>query len=688
MSKKYSFLIQAKHVFDGKEKSTYEGFLCLKDKQIVKMGKGKASQKILEEAEEILEFDKELVMSGITDTHTFFTGYAVFHLGVDVSEIKTNEEGEKALKAYEEEKHPKNVLFGHGWKPTQWKQKDGEQMLEEVFPDKPVILFAEDRGSCIMNEKAKEVYQFTSDSCYPESYYRIMKEYLNDREFIEKELKDYAAMLNSRGVTSVKEMGFDDFYGFTDYLKEIENSDDLHPYTLIFLLIVLVAVLTWIIPSGEFQRTMVETSTGEREVVVAGTYQGVSKIAEDGTNLRQGIQAVLTAPALGIQNAIEVLAFVFIIGGVFQIMAKTNALNMGIRSIIDKLGDKEFLMIPILMILFGLGGTTYGMSDELVPFYLLVMPVVFAMGYDSMTTFMIVCMSATVGYAASTINPFCVLVAQGIAGIQGNPQLVFRMIQWVIMMAIIIAFTTIRAMKVKKNPQSSITYKDDIIKRQEMITQEAGNTKLTVRQKLVLVVFVAGMALIITGLVKFGWYMNELSMVFLGMGLLMGIIGGLGETEIAEEFVAGVKDIAFAAILIGFCSGIMVVANDGKIIDTILNSLSNLLAGTGNVLFVVVMYIVQSVLTLLVPSSSGLAALTMPIMSSLCDLHGANPEAAVTVLQYANQLTNMMSPVAGTTVAGLAVCRISFSQWWKTIWKVFVVLTIIALVFCAISAGM
>lgn len=420
-----------------------------------------------------------------------------------------------------------------------------------------------------------------------------------------------------------------------------------HAYTLIFLLIVLVAVLTWIIPSGEFQRTMVETSTGEREVVVAGTYHGVSKIAEDGTNLRQGIQAVLTAPALGIQNAIEVIAFVFIIGG-----------------------------------------TTYGMSDELVPFYLLVMPVVFAMGYDSMTTFMIVCMSATVGYAASTINPFCVLVAQGIAGIQGNPQLVFRIIQWVIMMAIIIAFTTIRAMKVKKNPQSSITYKDDIIKRQEMITQEAGNTKLTVRQKLVLVVFVAGMALIITGLVKFGWYMNELSMVFLGMGLLMGIIGGLGETEIAEEFVAGVKDIAFAAILIGFCSGIMVIANDGKIIDTILNSLSNLLAGTGNVLFVVVMYIVQSVLTLLVPSSSGLAALTMPIMSSLCDLHGANPEAAVTVLQYANQLTNMMSPVAGTTVAGLAVCRISFSQWWKTIWKVFVVLTIIALVFCAISAGM
>ena len=133
MSKKYSFLIQAKHVFDGKEKSTYEGFLCLKDRQIVKMGKGKASQKIQEEAEEILEFDNELVMPGVTDTHTFFTGYAVFHLGVDVSEIKTNEEGEKALKAYEEEKHPKNVLFGHGWKPTQYYERKGKRSVSVYF---------------------------------------------------------------------------------------------------------------------------------------------------------------------------------------------------------------------------------------------------------------------------------------------------------------------------------------------------------------------------------------------------------------------------------------------------------------------------------------------------------------------------------------------------------------------------
>ena len=461
-----------------------------------------------------------------------------------------------------------------------------------------------------------------------------------------------------------------------------------HVLTLIFFLIVVVAVLTWILPSGEFERQVIETSAGERSVAVAGTYQPVDKVMEDGTDLKQGITQVLMAPGKGIQSMAEVLAFVFIIGGVFQIMAKTNALNMGIQKIVKKLGSKEILIIPILMILFGLGGSTFGMSDELVPFYLLIMPIMFAMGYDSMTTFMTVCLSATVGYAASTVNPFCVLIAQGIAGIQGNPQLVFRMIQWLIMMSVIIGFVTWRALKIKKNPEKSITYQSDILKKKEMNTDVDFDKPMTIRQKLVLLTFVVGMIIVVVGLVKNGWYMNELSMCFLAMGILMGIFGGLKETEIAEEFINGVKDIAFAAMVIGFCSGIMVIAQDGMIIDTILNALSNLVATSSNAVFSAVMYVVQSLLTLLVPSSSGLAALSMPIMAPLCDLHGVNPEAAVTALQYGNQLTNLMSPVAGTTVAGLAICKISFAQWWKTIWKVFLILAALAIAFCTISAGL
>ncbi|WP_077610004.1 YfcC family protein [Clostridium sp. Marseille-P2415] len=460
-----------------------------------------------------------------------------------------------------------------------------------------------------------------------------------------------------------------------------------HAYTLIFLLIVFVTVLTWILPSGEFKRAMVVTAAGERSVAVAGTYQQVDKTDADGNSLRQGVAEVLMAPGKGIQSAVEVIAFVFIIGGVFQIMAKTNALNLGIRRVVRKLGNKEIMIIPILMVLFGLGGTTFGMSDELVPFYLLLMPVMFAMGYDSLTTFMVVFLGASTGYAASTINPFNVLIAQGIAGIQGNPQLVFRMIQWGIMMAVVITFVTVRALKVKKNPESSITYEEDKLKRKEFAVEDIDHDDFSFSHKIVLGIFVLGMIMVVVGLIKFGWYMNELSMCFLGMGILMGIAGGMKEQEIAEEFVIGVKDIAFAAILIGFCSGILVIAQDGKIIDTVLNALANAVAGTNNALFVGVMYVVQSILTFLVPSSSGLAALTTPVMSSLCDLHGVNPEASVTVLQYANQLTNMISPVAGTTVAGLAVCKISFGKWWKTFGKVFLLLTLIALVFSTISAG-
>lgn len=253
------------------------------------------------------------------------------------------------------------------------------------------------------------------------------------------------------------------------------------------------------------------------------------------------------------------------------------------------------------------------------------------------------------------------------------------------MMAVSVAFVMRYAARIHNNPSVSITYNDDVLKKQEFAMDE-GDTSFTLRDKLVLAVFGLGMATIIFGILKYGWYMDEISAIFLVMGILMGIVGGMKEKEIAEEFVIGVKDLAFAAVVVGVCRGILVVAENGMIIDTILNTLSSSLASFNSVAFTTVMYVVQSLLSFLVPSSSALASLTMPIMAPLCDLQGVNPEASVTVLQFANQLTNMISPTAGMTVAGLAVCRISFGQWWKTIWKFFMAVTVLALVFCAVSA--
>ena len=174
-------------------------------------------------------------------------------------------------------------------------------------------------------------------------------------------------------------------------------------------------------------------------------------------------------------------------------------------------------------------------------------------------------------------------------------------------------------------------------------------------------------------------------MVFLGIGLLAGILGGLSEKEMAESFVTGMQDFAYAAVIIGIARGILVVAEGGMIIDTILNSMVNLLAGVPTAVLTSMMYVVQSLLTILIPSSSGLAALTIPVMAPLTELMGVNPEASVTCLTLANQIMNTVSPTAGMTVAGLAVCKISFPQWWKTCWKFVLLLTVLGLVFTAIS---
>lgn len=459
-----------------------------------------------------------------------------------------------------------------------------------------------------------------------------------------------------------------------------------HVYTIAFGLIIFFAILTWVVPSGSFDRKVVSTAAGDREVAVAGTYHEVDKVDKDGNDLRQGVDAVLMAPTKGIQAAADVVAFVLLIGGTFQIITKTNAINAGMSRVIKKLKGKDIMIIPIVMTLLSIGGSTFGMSEEALPFYAIFMPIMMGLGYDSMTAFMICFMGPQLGYCASTVNPFNVLISQGIAGISGNPQLWFRAIQWVIFTVLGIIWVMWYARRVKKNPKSSVTYHDDIEKHKEFSVNENDvDIPFTTRHKLVLLVFAGGMGLIVFGLLNYGWYMDEISMVFLGMGLLAGIVGGLREKEMAEQFVTGMKDFAYAAVIIGIARGILVVAEGGMIIDTILNSLATVLAGVPTFIYTTMMYIAQSILTILIPSSSGLAALTIPVMGPLTELMGVNPEASVTALQYANQVMNTVSPTAGMTVAGLAVCKISFPQWWKTSWKFVLLLTLLGLVFTAIS---
>lgn len=469
--------------------------------------------------------------------------------------------------------------------------------------------------------------------------------------------------------------------------KGINQFKVPHVYAIIFALMVIFAVLTWIVPSGSYQRQEVNG----REVTVAGTYEQSEKTyideeTGDEVDLRQGVFDVLQAPTRGIQEAIEVVAFILIVGGSFQVITKTGAITSGMGRVVRRFKNKDILIIPIAMVLFALGGTSFGMAEETLPFFAIFMPIMMAMGFDSMTAFMVVFVGARTGYIASTINPFNVLIAQGILGIQGNPQLWLRMIAWVVLTAVAITWVVLYARRVKKNPESSITFEDDIAKKVEFAADESAlDAEFTGRQKGVLAVFIAGMCLIIWGLVTQGWYMNEISAVFLAMGLLAGVIAGFSQDVIAQEFVAGIADFAFSAIVVGLARGILVIASDGMIIDTILNALATGLGGIPAVLFTTLLYAVENLLAILVPSSSGLAALTAPIFGPLTELMGLNPEAAVWALSMGSATMSLICPTSAILVAGLGVCKIKLGQWWKTVWKFFLVVSLINIVFVAIS---
>lgn len=469
--------------------------------------------------------------------------------------------------------------------------------------------------------------------------------------------------------------------------KGIKRFKVPHVYAIIFALMVIFAVLTWIVPSGSYQRQEVNG----REVTVAGTYEQSEKTyideeTGDEVDLRQGVFDVLQAPTRGIQEAIEVVAFILIVGGSFQVITKTGAITSGMGRVVRRFKNKDILIIPIAMVLFALGGTSFGMAEETLPFFAIFMPIMMAMGFDSMTAFMVVFVGARTGYIASTINPFNVLIAQGILGIQGNPQLWLRMIAWVVLTAVAITWVVLHTRRVKKNPESSITFEDDIAKKVEFAADESAlDAEFTGRQKGVLAVFIAGMCLIIWGLVTQGWYMNEISAVFLAMGLLAGVIAGFSQDVIAQEFVAGIADFAFSAIVVGLARGILVIASDGMIIDTILNALATGLGGIPAVLFTTLLYAVENLLAILVPSSSGLAALTAPIFGPLTELMGLNPEAAVWALSMGSATMSLICPTSAILVAGLGVCKIKLGQWWKTVWKFFLVVSLINIVFVAIS---
>ncbi|KPI48598.1 C4-dicarboxylate ABC transporter [Clostridioides difficile] len=443
--------------------------------------------------------------------------------------------------------------------------------------------------------------------------------------------------------------------------------------TIIFLLIVVMAVLTWIVPSGNFERVDIDG----RSVVVAGTY-------EKAPSNPQGITDVFSAPINGFIDAAEVVGFVLIVGGAFGIVNKTGAIEAIIAHTVNKMKKFQFLIIPISMILFGLGGTTFGMSEETLPFYMIFIPLMTSMGYDSLTAVATVFIGATAGFGAATTNPFSVGIAQALSQIAPGSGIEFRVVMFIIYMAISIAFVMMYANKVKKDPKKSLVH--DISLNQESMANGDTNIKeFTKREAIVIAIFVIGMGIMIFGVLKLGWYIAEIAMIFTAIGIISGIASGLKQDEIVNSFISGAGDLMTAGLCIAFARGIVIIAENGFIIDTILNSAANLLNGLPKTIFINLTFLIEGLIAFLIPSASGLASLTIPVLAPLGDLVDVSRQMIVTAYQFGIGVTNLITPTSGVLMGALAVANIPWSKWVRFIVPLMVVLTILVMVFLTVG---
>lgn len=447
-----------------------------------------------------------------------------------------------------------------------------------------------------------------------------------------------------------------------------------HTFTIIFLLIVFMAILTWIIPSGQFQRKEIDN----RLVVIPNTYEHVKENP-------QNIDDIFRAPIDGFIDAAEIVGFVLLVVGSFGIVNKTGAIEAGINEVVKKLRGNEIVIIPISMILFSLGGTVFGMAEETLPFYMIFVPLMLAIGYDSLTAVATVFLGAMTGNIASTINPFSVGIAQALAQITPGSGIGFRFLIYIILITISIAFVIFYARNIKKYPKKSIVYDLDL-ETKKHIQMESSNIKdFTAKEIGVLIIFATGMTMMIFGVLKLGWYISEIAMIFIAIGVLAGIIGGLNQETIAISFIEGAKDLVSAALAIALARGIVIIAQNGFIIDTMLNSAAGYLQNLPKVVFVNLTLFLESALAFLIPSSSGLASLTIPVLAPLSDLVGVSVQLIVTAYQFGVGLTNVITPTSGVLMGALALANIPYSKWVRFVMPLIITLFISCMIFLTIG---
>jgi uncharacterized ion transporter superfamily protein YfcC len=449
-----------------------------------------------------------------------------------------------------------------------------------------------------------------------------------------------------------------------------------HTLVLIYAMVVLTVMATWIVPGGEYERVEKEGRT----IPVADSFSFVERQP-------QGIGALFISPIKGFIEAAYIIVFIFVVGGAFAIIQKTGAVTAFIHNLAIKFGQSRALrtlLIPVTMVIFSLGGAIFGMCEETMPFILIFVPLALSLGYDTIVGVSIPFVGAAAGFAGAYFNPFTVGIAQGIAGLPLYSGMGYRLIIWVIGTVLAIVVVMRYAAKVLKDPESSFTYKEDLEKRKDLDLDASRKEKveLLAVHKRVLFLFLAGMALLVFGILRYQWYINEIAGLFLALGILSGILGRLNSEELAKAFVDGAKDMINAALIIGCARAILVVAMDGKILDTALFYMANAIRNFHPIISSQLMFLCQCVINFFVHSGTAQAALTMPIMAPLGDLVGITRQTTVFAFQLAEYI-NPILPTSGVTMGVLGLARLRWEKWARwflplmIIWIIFGLLTLI-----------
>lgn len=426
-----------------------------------------------------------------------------------------------------------------------------------------------------------------------------------------------------------------------------------HVYVLLIGIILLCSILTYLIPAGQYQMMTAENG---REVVDPNTFATVASTPVS-------LMGFLTAIPRGMIESAQIIFFIFIVGGSFSVLQDTGAIEAGLGRLIKGLSGKEALIIPAVMIAFSLGGSVIGMAEETLPFIPIMVSLAVALGFDSMTGAAMVLCGAGAGFAGAFMNPFTIGVAQGIAGLPLFSGRTLRVILYVVMVGVSIFFVMRYASKVKKEPQLSSMHAVDTARDDKL---DLSNLReFGTKEKIILLVFVASIILLIYGVVKFGWYMNEISALFLGMAMIVACIGRMGFNGFAESLGKGMAGIASGALIVGFARGILVVMTDGQIIHTILHGAASFLGTLPASVTAIGMYIFQCLLNFIVPSGSGQAAVSIPIMAPLADLVGVTRQTACLAFQLGDGISNIFTPTSGYFMAGLALAKIPWTKWAK-----------------------